>query len=212
MFNIDSLIQGGGLLLIGLIVFSESGLLIGFFLPGDTLLFGAGLAASQGKLSILWLLLTVVTAAIVGDNVGYSIGKRAGKKIFNKKDGIFFKSEYLTRSEKFYESHGGKTIVFARFTPVVRTFAPVVAGASNMSHRKFFLYNVIGGIAWGAGMPLLGYYVGDKIPGIEHTIGYIIIGVILLSILPALWHAFKEKSTRTIVLRKLKNIITRTKA
>ncbi len=190
--------------MVALIVFAESGLLIGFFLPGDTLLFGAGLAASQGELSLPILIIAVVTAAIVGDNVGYSIGRRAGPRIFKKEDGILFRQEYLEKSEEFYEKHGGKTIIIARFVPIVRTFAPVVAGASKMTRRRFFAFNVVGGILWGAGMPLLGYFVGNRIPGLDKYIEIVILGVVLLSLLIAFAHVLKDARTRQIIRKKLK--------
>lgn len=205
MFSPEHIIQAGGVLLIALIVFAESGLLIGFFLPGDTLLFGAGLAASQGELSLPWLIAAVVLAAIIGDNVGYSIGRRTGHRIFNKKDGILFKQEYLEKSEKFYDAHGGKTIILARFTPIVRTFAPVVAGASKMTRQRFFAFNVLGGILWGAGMPLLGYFIGSKIPGLDKYIELVIIGVVILSLLLAFSHILRDKNTRKQVWNKAKN-------
>lgn len=168
MFGIDieALIQSGGLLLVTLIIFAESGLLIGFFLPGDTLLFTAGFFAAQGKLPLGWLILCTTIAAIVGDNVGYTIGERTGPRIFRKKDGMFFRQDYIEKAEDFYERHGGKTIILARFVPVVRTFAPVVAGVGKMPRKRFFFYNVIGGVLWAAGVTLLGYWLGSKIPNI----------------------------------------------
>lgn len=204
MFDPETIIRTGGVLLIAAIIFAESGLLVGFFLPGDTLLFGAGLAASQGELNLVWLIAATVVAAVVGDNVGYSIGRRAGSRIFNKKDGVIFKQEYLETAEKFYEIHGGKTIIIARFVPIVRTFAPVVAGASKMSRERFFAFNIIGGILWGAGMPLLGYYIGSKIPGLDHYIEYVIIGVVLLSLLLAFGHLLHDKRTRQKIFAKVK--------
>ena len=200
MFNIDTIISAGGIFLIAGIIFAESGLLLGFFLPGDTLLFGAGLAASQGKFSLLALIIAVVIAAVVGDNVGYSIGRRAGPRIFKKKDGILFRQEYLTKSEEFYEKHGGKTIILARFTPIVRTFAPVVAGAGKMSRQKFMFYNIIGGVLWGGGMSVLGYSIGSKIPHLDKYIEVVIIGVMLFSILIAFGHLLKDPKTRTMMI------------
>lgn len=205
MFNIEHIIQAGGVLLVALIIFAESGLLIGFFLPGDTLLFGAGLAASQGKISLLWLIIATVIAAIVGDNVGYSIGRRTGQRLFTKKDGIIFRKEYIEMAEKFYEKHGGKTIILARFTPMVRTFAPVVAGAGKMSRKRFFTFNIVGGLLWGAGMPLLGYFVGNRIPGLDKYIEYVILGVVALSILLALGHLLKDVKTRGLLAEKIRN-------
>ncbi len=204
MFDIDAIIRAGGILIVALIVFAESGLLIGFFLPGDTLLFGAGLLASQGEIAIVPLILATITAAIVGDNVGYSIGRRSGPRLFAKKDGIILKKEYLEKAEEFYEKHGGKTIILARFTPIVRTFAPVVAGISKMPRKRFMLYNVVGGIVWGAGMPLLGYYLGSRIPGLDHYIEYVLIGVVVLSVTLSCAHLLKDKETRRIIWQKIK--------
>ncbi len=205
MFDVAQIISAGGILIVSLIVFAESGLLVGFFLPGDTLLFGAGLAASQGKFSLFWLMFFVVFAAVLGDNVGYSIGRRAGPRIFKKKDGILFRQEYIQKSEEFYEKHGGKTIILARFTPIVRTFAPVVAGASKMPRQKFLAFNIVGGLLWGAGMPLLGYAVGDRIPGLDHYIEKVILGVMVLSLLLAFAHILKDPKTRTMIWNGLKS-------
>ncbi len=204
MFDIESIVHTGGILLVSLIVFAESGLLVGFFLPGDTLLFGAGLAASQGELSLPWLIIAVVTAAIVGDNVGYSIGRRMGPRLFKKKDGIIFRQEYIETAESFYEKHGGKTIVLARFTPIVRTFAPVVAGASKMPRQRFMFFNIAGGILWGAGMPLLGYFVGNRIPGLDKYIEIVILGVVVLSLLLAFGHILRDPKTRKLLWQKIK--------
>lgn len=203
-FDIEALIASGGLLIIAAIVFAESGLLVGFFLPGDTLLLSAGVFAAQGKLPLIWLVLTVVAAAIIGDNVGYSIGRRMGKRVFKKKDSLFFHQENLQRAEKFYEEHGGKTIVLARFVPIVRTFAPVVAGASKMPRERFMIFNVFGGLFWGAGVTLLGYFVGGKIPDIDKYIMPTIGAVTVLTFGPALYHLFKEKENRQRMAEKLK--------
>jgi membrane-associated protein len=200
----DKLIEAGGVFLIAAIVFAESGLLIGFFLPGDTLLFGAGLYASQGKVGLGWLIFSVILAAIIGDNVGYSIGRRSGHRIFKKKDSLLFKQDHIERAEKFYEDHGGKTIIAARFVPVVRTFAPVVAGVGKMDRKKFFAYNVVGGILWGAGMSLLGYFVGGRIPKLDQYIELVMLGVLGLSLLLAFVHIFKEKDNRALLSKKLK--------
>lgn len=205
MFNIDHIISAGGILIVSLIIFAESGLLVGFFLPGDTLLFGAGLAASQGKFSLFWLIFFVIIAAVIGDNVGYSIGRRAGPRIFKKKDGILFRQEYIQKSEEFYEKHGGKTIILARFTPIVRTFAPVVAGASKMTRKKFMTYNIIGGVLWGGGMSVLGYAIGGRIPHLDHYIEKVIIGVMLLSLLLAFAHILKDPKTRAMMWSGLRS-------
>lgn len=207
MFDVDTIISSGGILIISAIVFAESGLLIGFFLPGDTLLFGAGLAASQGKFSIVWLIICVILAAIIGDNVGYSIGRRAGPRIFKKEDGILFRQEYLQKSEEFYEKHGGKTIILARFTPIVRTFAPVVAGAGKMPRKKFMFYNIIGGVIWGGGMSLLGYTIGGKIPHLDKYIEVVIIGVMVISLMLAFGHVLKDKKTRAMLVTSIKSVL-----
>jgi membrane-associated protein len=204
MFDVHHIIQAGGILIVSLIIFAESGLLVGFFLPGDTLLFAGGLAASQGELSLALLIACVVIAAVIGDNVGYSIGRRTGPRIFKKKDGLVFRQEYIEKAEEFYEKHGGKTIVMARFVPIVRTFAPVVAGASKMDHKRFFMFNVIGGALWGIGMPLLGYWLGSKIPGLDKYIEYVLLGVVLLSILLSFAHLLKDAKTRRLLWGRTK--------
>lgn len=187
MFDINSIIESGGLLLIGLIIFAESGLLIGFFLPGDTLLFSAGFFASQDKLPLLPLLLIVVVAAIVGDNVGYRIGKKTGKHIFRKKDGLIFRREYLLKAESFYSRHGGKTIVLARFVPIIRTFAPVVAGAAQMSQKKFASFNVIGGLFWGVSVTIGGFLLGSRFSNIDKYIFPVVILASAVTFAPALY-------------------------
>lgn len=202
--SVDKIIEVGGILLIAAIVFAESGLLIGFFLPGDTLLFGAGLYASQGDLSLPILLVSTVIAAVVGDNVGYSIGRRTGHRIFKKKDSLLFKHEYIDKAEQFYERHGGKTIIMARFVPVIRTFAPVVAGVGKMPRQRFFMFNLVGGILWGVGMPLLGYFVGSKIPHLDEYIELVMIGVVVVSFLLAIAHLLREKDNRRILAGRLK--------
>ncbi len=207
--SIDKFILGGGLIAIGATIFAESGLLIGFFLPGDTLLFGAGILASQGTLPIDWLLVVVIVSAIAGDNVGYSIGQRTGKKLFKKKESLLFQHEHIERAEKFYETHGGKTIILARFIPIVRTFAPVVAGIGSMSRRRFLIFNAIGGILWGGGVTLAGYWFGSRVPWVEHYITPVILGVVLLSVAGSLTHLMKDKSNRKLLMRKLRNIRSR---
>lgn len=199
-----NIIQAGGILLVALIVFAESGLLIGFFLPGDTLLFTAGFFASQGQLSIGWLIFAIVLAAIIGDNVGYTIGRKTGHKIFKKEDGIFFRQEYIEKAEEFYEKHGGKTITIARFVPVVRTFAPVVAGVGKMDRKKFMLYNIAGALIWGVSITLLGYYLGSKIPHIDRYIIPVVLLATFLTFAPPLVHALKDPLTR----KKLKATIS----
>ncbi len=202
--NPESIIQSGGLLLIGAIVFAESGLLIGFFLPGDTLLFTAGFFAAQGQLPLGWLLLVVVATAIAGDNVGYSIGRRTGHRIFKKQDGIIFRQEYLQRAEAFYKSHGGKTVTLARFIPVVRTFAPIVAGAAKMERKRFLLYNVMGALIWGVGVTLLGYYIGGLVPDIDKYLPPAVGLATIITFTPPLLHILRDPRTRGLLAEKLR--------
>src|SRR4030081_1896385 len=146
--DVHGLIQTGGYVALAVIVFIETGLMVGFFLPGDSLLVTAGLFSAKGDLNIVWLNLAVMAAAIVGDATGYWIGRRAGKALYNRPNSFFFRKQHLIKTHEFYEKHGGKTIVIARFVPVIRTFAPVVAGAAEMGYRQFAIYNIAGGIGW----------------------------------------------------------------
>ncbi len=209
MISIDEAILGTGLIAIGATVFAESGLLIGFFLPGDTLLFGAGLLASQGTFNIWVLIAVVIVAAIVGDNVGYSIGRRTGPRMFKRKDGILFHQDQLQKAEAFYEKHGGKTIILARFVPIVRTFAPVVAGASKMPRERFMLFNVAGAILWGGGVTLAGYWLGQRMPWLENYIDPVIIGIIVISIASALVHLLRDKNTRQALSLKIRSMLSK---
>jgi membrane-associated protein len=184
----DVLLATGGLLLLLAIVFAESGLLVGFFLPGDSLLFTAGLlsaAGAAGPFDVpLWLLLlTVPLAAIAGDQVGYLIGRKAGPAVFNRPDSRFFQQEYVDKAYDYFERYGGRTIVIARFVPIVRTFAPVVAGVGRMHYRTFVFYNVFGGILWGAGVTTAGYFLG-QVPFIAEHVEAVILGIIALSFVP----------------------------
>ncbi|HTE57673.1 MAG TPA: VTT domain-containing protein [Verrucomicrobiae bacterium] len=204
MVSIDKIILSGGLIAIGATVFAESGLLIGFFLPGDTLLFGAGILAAQGTLPLPWLIMVVIISAIAGDNVGYSIGRRTGKRLFHKKESILFKPEHLERAEEFYEKHGGKTIILARFVPVVRTFAPMVAGIGKMSRQRFMFFNIIGGVLWGGGVTLLGYWLGTKMPWLENYITDVILAILVLTIALSAFHILKEPDNRKLLIKRIK--------
>jgi len=193
VLNVEHIIQSGGLLLIAAIVFAESGLLVGFFLPGDTLLFTAGFFAAQGKLPLNWLLIVLLVASIAGYEVAYEIGKRGGKRLFRKKDGLLFRKEYIDQSEKFYEKHGGKTIILARFIPIVRTFAAVVAGIGSMDRKKFFVYNVAGAVPWCIGVTMLGYWLGSKIPSIDKYLLPIILLACVFTFAPPLIHVWRDR-------------------
>lgn len=193
MFDVTHLIESGGLLLIAFIVFAETGLLIGFFLPGDTLLFTAGFFAAQGKLPLPELLAVLLLAAIAGNSVGYEIGARTGKRIFRKKDGKFFREEYIEQAERFYEKHGGKTIILARFVPIVRTFSAVVAGVGNMPRARFFVYNVVGALLWVVGVTMLGYWLGSKIPDIDKYLLPIVLLATVFTFAPPLIHVWRDR-------------------
>ncbi len=177
-------------------IFAESGILIGFFLPGDSLIFTAGLLASQGYFSIWLLLIGGSIAAILGDNVGYHFGRKYGHRIFNKEESLFFHKDHILRAEAFYKKHGPLTIILARFTPFVRTFAPILAGVGKMNYSTFFLYNVIGGLAWVWGIGLLGYYAGKYIPNIDRYILPFIAAIIFVSVLPAVISLVRSRLKR----------------
>ena len=166
------------------IVFCETGLLAGFFLPGDSLLVTAGLVASQGKLDIRALTALLVTAAIVGDSVGYAIGHFVGPRIFKKEESFFFRKSHLQRTHEFFEKYGGKTVILARFVPIVRTFAPTVAGVGGMRYKKFLLFNIVGGLLWVLSMLFIGYSLGRTVPNIEKHLHWVIGIVIVVSFLP----------------------------
>jgi membrane-associated protein len=193
--DLDELIRWGGYAVLVAIVFAETGLLVGFFLPGDSLLVMAGLVAATGDLEIVTLMVLLSAAAIIGDTVGYWFGFKTGPRLFARPDSRLFKREHLLKTKAFYEKHGGKTIVLARFMPLIRTFAPVVAGVAQMEYRKFMSYNVWGGIGWVTSMCLLGYSLGKSIPpeALEKYIHFIIGVIILLSILPGILHVVKER-------------------
>ncbi len=191
MFNVTHLIQAGGLLLIAGLIFGESGMFIGFFFPGDTLLLSAGIFAGQGKLSLAAIIVVVSLAAIAGDNVGYHIGKRYGRRLFRKPDGVIFRQSYVQKSELFYEKHGSKTMLFAHFVPIVRTFAPAVAGVARMDYRQFFIFDAVGDIAWAVILTLIGYWFGTKIPSVDHYILLAVGAVVVITLGPTLYHLAK---------------------
>jgi membrane-associated protein len=184
VYNVPELIRIAGLFGLILIVFAETGLLVGFFLPGDSLLITAGLFAARGDFNIVTLNITLIAAAIIGDATGYWLGKRTGAALYSRPDSFFFRRDHLRITQEFYEKHGGKTIVLARFMPIVRTFAPMVAGVAQMGYRQFATYNVAGGMLWVTSMTLAGYYLGQVVPNIEENIHYVVAVVIFLSLLP----------------------------
>lgn len=184
--DVRGLVQAGGYIALAIIVFTETGLMIGFFLPGDSLLVTAGLFAAKGDLNIVLLNLLLMACAILGDATGYLIGKKLGPALFRREDSLLFKKKHLLATQEFYERHGGKTIIIARFVPVVRTFAPVVAGMANMSYRRFAMFNIVGAVGWVFSMTMLGYLLVTLFPATERHIEKVIIIVILVSLLPGI--------------------------
>ena len=204
MISIESIVQSGSLFAIGAIIFSETGLLVGMLLPGDTLLFNAGLLAATGKINIVALLITLFVSAVAGNSVGYEIGKKTGHLIFKKEDGIFFRKEYLVRANELYVKHGGKTVILSRFIPIVRTFAPLIAGVGEMKRKMFLLYNVIGALLWTMSVTLLGYWLGKRIPNVSHYVAPIFMLAIIATWAPVLYHVLKDPLTRKKLKAKLR--------
>ena len=196
MFDLTTLIQTVGYIGLAGIIFAESGLFFGFFLPGDSLLFTAGFLASQGYLNI-WILVPLTTAAaILGDSVGYWFGKKVGPMIFKKSDSFWFSDERAKDAARFFERHGAKSLILARFIPAVRTFTPIVAGVARMEYKTFLTYNIIGGILWGACVPILGYFLGNAIPGIDQYILPIIGVIVVISLIPVGLELLKYKNQK----------------
>jgi membrane-associated protein len=193
--GLRQLITNGGMPVLCLIIFAETGLLIGFFLPGDTLLISAGLLSATNTITMSFVLMNValMASAIVGNTVGYYIGKTAGKKLFERPNSKLFKREHLIRTHAFYEKHGGKTMVLARFVPIVRTFAPVVAGVAEMDYKKFFLYNVAGAVLWIGIMTSAGYFLAKTFPEVEKYLPMAILAVVGSSLLLPIVHFIREK-------------------
>ena len=194
--DVRAIIAWGGYIGLTAIIFAETGLLIGFFLPGDSLLVTAGLlAATTGVFNVVLLGLLLSVASIIGNTAGYAIGRAAGPRLFSREDSLLFNKKHLTRAHEFYERHGGKTVIIARFMPIVRTFVPVVAGMGQMDYRRYTVYNVVGGLAWIWSMLFIGYFLGRYIPGIDQHIETVIILVIADSLLPGLigWYRARTR-------------------
>lgn len=202
--DLKALIEAIGYIGVFTIVFVESGLLFGFFLPGDSLLFTAGLLASQDFFDIKFLALGCFIAAVAGDSAGYFIGHKLGRRLFNKEDSLFFHKDHLVKAEQFYKKHGGKAIILARFMPFVRTFAPIVAGIGSMKYSSFLFYNFFGGLIWAVGFTFGGYFLGSTIPDPDKYILPIVLGIIIISVAPPIYHALKDPSSRTQILKLLK--------
>lgn len=193
VYNVPELVRLMGHYGLPLIIFSETGLMVGFFLPGDSLLITAGLFAARGDLRIVLLCVSLTLAAIVGNSTGYWVGNRAGHALFKRQDSLLFRRQHLIRAQQFYAKHGGAAIFLAQLMPIVRTFTPVVAGAADMNYRRFATFNVLGAIFWVNSMTLTGYYLGLAIPNLEKRIHIVVAVVIFLSLLPAFIHWLKER-------------------
>lgn len=186
------IISSLGLIGVIAVVFAESGLFFGFFLPGDSLLFTAGFLASQGILSLPLLFVGTFAAAVVGDSVGYAFGKKVGQPLYSRPDSRFFKKKHVEKAREFYDKHGSKAIVLARFIPIVRTFVPIVAGVVGMNYRRFLSYNIVGGLIWAVGLSGFGYFFGNLVPNAEKYVTGIVFAIIFISILPTAYHILKS--------------------
>ena len=191
-FDLEGFIKAVSYFGVAGVVFAETGLFFGIFLPGDSLLFTAGFLASQGHLNIALLCLVCFVSAVVGDSMGYYIGDKMGRRLFTKPESRVFKPSNLLKTQLFFDRHGGKAIILGRFMPIVRTMVPMVAGAGTMPYRRFFSFNVIGAFRWGVCIPLAGYFLGSTIPGVDKYLLPIILVIIVVSIAPSAYHIWKE--------------------
>lgn len=207
LFNVKGLIEWGGALLVCTIVFVETGFFVGFFLPGDSLLVTAGVFAASGHLHLSELLLLVPLCAIVGDQIGYWIGRKAGQALYRREDSLVFRKRHLQRAHDFYEKYGGKTVILARFIPVVRTFCPPVAGAAEMAYGRYLAYDIAGGVLWVGSMILGGYFLGRQIPNISDNIHYVIAVVIFLSLLPPIIGFLRSRTSVSVPPAQSKPVI-----
>jgi membrane-associated protein len=196
VYDVRGLIQWGGTAMVCAIVFVETGMFVGFFLPGDSLLVTAGVFAGAGHIHLAALLSLVTLCSIAGDQMGYLIGRKAGSSLYRREDSQFFKKRHLEQAHEFYEKYGGKTIIIARFVPIIRTFCPPVAGAAKMSYARYLAYDVAGGFLWVWSMVLVGYTLGRTVPNVDRRIHYIIAVVIVVSLMPAAYHAWKARRTK----------------
>jgi membrane-associated protein len=195
LVNPESIIRYGGLYLLLFVVFAETGLFFGFFFPGDSLMFTAGLLCATGILPIhiVTLIIYIIIAAVAGNMVGYAFGKKVGPILFKRKSGIFFKQEHLIMAKEFYNKHGRKALILSRFLPIVRTFAPIVAGIVELDYRKFFIYNIIGGVSWVSILVLCGYFLGKYVPESKNYLEYIVIFLIVITSIPFVINSFKKR-------------------
>lgn len=202
--DLESIIIAVGYIGIFAIIFAESGLLIGIVFPGDSLLFTAGFLSTIGIFDITTLAAICFVAAVTGDSVGYTFGKRVGKRFFTKEKSFFFNPENVLRSQRFYEKHGGKTIILARFLPGIRTLAPILAGVGDMKYSTFISYNIVGGFIWAVGLTTLGYFLGSVVPGIDKYLIPILLVIIITSVLPSIWKLLVSRQHRQDTFRQVK--------
>lgn len=204
LVNPESIIQYGGIYLLLFVVFAETGLFVGFFLPGDSLLFTAGLLCSTGILKVhpAFLVVLIIIAAVTGNMVGYSFGKKVGPLLFKRESSFFFRHEHLVTAHEFYVKHGGKTIVLSRFLPIVRTFAPIIAGIVKLDYYKFFLYSLAGAFFWVSTLVLTGFFMGKFVPGTKDYLGYIVIFLIVITSIPFVYSYIKKKAGKRFTGKK----------
>jgi membrane-associated protein len=196
IFHVDELVKAAGPhvpLVVCVIVFIETGFFVGFFLPGDSLLVTAGIFAAAGFISLKWLLIPVMLCAIVGDQIGYWIGRGMGAALYRREDSLFFRRAHLQRAHDFYEKYGGKTVILARFMPIVRTFCPPVAGAAKMNYATYVVYDIFGGILWVGTMILAGFFLGRWIPNVAQKVHYVILVIVIVSVLPIIFGVLKAR-------------------
>ncbi len=198
LYDVEGLIRWGGTLLVCTIVFVETGMFVGFFLPGDSLLVSAGVFAAAGHVNLVALLALGSLCAVVGDQLGYFIGRRAGQALYRREDSLFFKKRHLKRAHDFYETYGPKTIILARFVPIVRTFCPPVAGAAQMKYTRYLTYDIFGGFFWVSSMVLVGFFLGSAVPNINQRIHWVIAVVVFLSLLPGIIQAIRFKTKKPV--------------
>lgn len=209
MFDIIPFIKAAGYLGVFGVLFAETGLLVGVVLPGDSLLFTAGFLASMGYLHIVPLCLVTFAGAVLGDNTGYWIGRTFGPRVFSRPESLFFKPRYVTEAHKFFERYGSKTVILARFVPIIRTIAPTVAGVGRMRYRLFLTFSLIGGALWAVGIPVAGYFLGRVIPGVDKYLLPIVILIILVSVSPGIWHVLRDAENRILLKAKAKSFFRR---
>lgn len=192
MLDPNTIIQNGGLLLLGIILFAEVGLFLGFFLPGDTLLIAAGIIAHQGKFGIVSVITVAIVAAVLGDSLAYYLGRRWGRSVFER-DSFLFRKDHMIKSEVFFEKYGPKTLLVSHFLPVVRTFTPLLAGVGKMPYKKFLIWNITGDVLWAVSVTMIGFYIGAKIPGADRYILLLVLAATVLTFGPALIHTLRKK-------------------